>query len=113
MSTDDQLRIARMSEVAKRHVAQHEVDDLASAIAELREAADGRTDLLSELAGLHLGFEQADLAIMASRHRAIADLAFAAGADREQAEKWISEGISKLESARQTPHSGGTPRRGQ
>ena len=107
MSTDDQLRMARMSEVAKRHVARHEVD-LPSAIAELRAAADGRTDLLSELAGLHLGFEQADLSIMASRHRAIADLAFAAGADREQAEKWISEGIGKLESARQTPHSGGT-----
>jgi hypothetical protein len=101
-----------MFAVAKRHVARHEVDDLDSAVAELREAAGGRTDLLSELAGLHLGFEQADLDIMASRHRAVAELAFAAGADRELAEKWITEGISRLESARQTPHSGGTPRRG-
>jgi hypothetical protein len=104
--------MAKMFATAKRHTARHEVDDLDSAVAELREEADGRVDLLSELAGLHLGFEQADLAIMASRHRAMADLAFAAGADRQLAEKWISEGISRLESARQTPHGGGTPRRG-
>jgi hypothetical protein len=65
-----------------------------SAVAELQQAAGGRVDLLSELAGLSLGFEQADIDIMAAMHRAVAELTFAAGADRELAEKWISQGMA-------------------
>ena len=76
MSTPDQVRMAKMFATGKRHTARHQVDDLDEAVADLREEADGRVDLLSELAGLHIGFEQADLDTLASRHQAIADLAF-------------------------------------
>ena len=103
--------MARMTAIAGHHCARHQVDDLDEAVPELQQAAGGRTDLLSEMAGLHLGFARADIDLMASKHRAIAKLAFAAGADPELAEKWIAEGMGRLESARQTPHSGGTPRR--
>jgi hypothetical protein len=96
VSTADQLLSARLFAIASRHCARHQIDDLDSAVAELQQAAGGRVDLLSELAGLSLGFEQADLDILAPQHRAVAELCFAAGADRELAEPWITKGMGRL-----------------
>jgi hypothetical protein len=113
MSSADQLLSARLFAIASRHCARHEIEDLDSAVAELQQAAGGRVDLLSELAGLSIGFEQADIDIMAGKHRAVAELCFAAGADREQARPWIAHGIGRKEAAVLRPYSGGSPRRGQ
>jgi hypothetical protein len=79
-------------------------------VAELRKASGGRTNLLSELCGLSVDFEQVDIDIMAPKHRLVAELCLAAGANRELAEQWIGEGIDRWEAARQRPYSGGNSR---
>jgi hypothetical protein len=54
MSTKDQLRGAELNGTAMRYAAERR--DLAESIAELREIANGRDDILAEIAGIEAGY---------------------------------------------------------
>jgi hypothetical protein len=58
----------------------------AAAIADLRQAAAGRADLLGEHAGVALGFGESRHD--AARYRQIARLCIAAGADKALVDRW-------------------------
>src|SRR5262249_57137799 len=62
----------------------------AAAVAELRQAAAGRSDLLAECAGTALGFGEGGQD--AARYRQIAELCIAAGADKALIGRWIATG---------------------
>jgi len=65
----------------------------ADAVAQLRELAAGRTDLLAEVAGVALGVSEGR--IDAYLGRRVADLCVAAGADQDQLSDWIAEGQNR------------------
>jgi hypothetical protein len=85
----DRTIVAQIAGAAARHVqaGQLTAREEAAAIAELRQAASGRADLLAEHAGVALGFgeERPD----AARYRQIAKLCIAAGADQVLMERWV------------------------
>jgi hypothetical protein len=88
----DRLRYLEIAEAAARHAhgwrlsAQEET----AAIAEIRQTAAGRADLLAERAGTALGY--ADAGCDAARCRQIAKLCIAAGADQALIERWVMTG---------------------
>ena len=98
--------LARMDGVARRRTSRGKIDDLDNAVAELREIAGDRRDLLAELAGVVLGFAEEGLAPLGPQHRAMADLAIAAGADQSAIPKWTEVGRNRAAQARLTPYSG-------
>ena len=59
VSTADQLLSARISGICRRRCARGKIDDLDAAVAELRELAGHRPDLLAEHAGVCLGIATA------------------------------------------------------
>jgi hypothetical protein len=54
MSTKDQLLYSALHGTAMRHAAERR--ELAESIAELRQMADGRDDILAEVAGIEAGY---------------------------------------------------------
>jgi hypothetical protein len=74
-------------------------------VAELRQVAGGRPDLLAAHAGLALGLAEAD-GPGAPRYRAEAELARLAGADEAQIVGWIEIGRKRAEQARLRPYTG-------
>jgi hypothetical protein len=60
---DDQMTLARLAAAALRHARWMELtaDEATAALAELRELAAGRGDLLAEAAGIFLGAHQSEL----------------------------------------------------
>jgi hypothetical protein len=72
-------------------------------VAELRELAAGRADLLAEVAGLAEGAAEGQLD--ESRERQAADLCHKAGADPEAIPAWIEEGRRRRENAGSPPFS--------
>jgi hypothetical protein len=83
-------------------------------VAELRELAAGRADLLAEVAGLEEGFHEGELAEPVAREAAM--LCRKAGADPGAIPAWIEEGRRRRAGASMPPfsgglHGGGTPRR--
>jgi hypothetical protein len=54
MSTKDQLLYSALHGTAMRHAAERR--ELAESIAELRQMADGRDDILAEIAGIEAGY---------------------------------------------------------
>jgi hypothetical protein len=54
MSTKDQLLYRALHGTAMRHAAERR--ELAESIAELRQMADGRDDILAEIAGIEAGY---------------------------------------------------------
>jgi hypothetical protein len=106
----DRLRYAQMAGAAARHArAWLTADEEAAAVAELKEAAAGRADLLAECAGTALGFGEGGQD--AARYRLIAELCMAAGADQALIERWITVGRQRAAIARAMPHAG--PRMGE
>ena len=103
MSTADQILGARIAAVAGRHASRGKIDDMEQAVAELREVAGHRPDLLAELAGVSLGLAEGSITSLAPRYRAEAELARAAGADESQIEQWIEIGRNRAGQARLTP----------
>jgi hypothetical protein len=84
------------------------IDEEAAAVAELRELAAGRADLLAEVAGLQEGASEGELD--EPRARQAAGLCRKAGADPEAIPAWIEEGRRRRANAgRRPPFS--TPRR--
>jgi hypothetical protein len=51
----DRILIARLTGIARRHARLGELDGEAAAVAELRELAAGRADLLAEVVGIEAG----------------------------------------------------------
>jgi hypothetical protein len=94
------LIVARISGVALRHASWREPTEpeIAAAVAELREVAGDRPDLLAEEAGILLGFHEGGLD--EPRAKAAARLLIAAGAD----ESLIRSGSRRVGAG---PSSGG------
>jgi hypothetical protein len=106
MSSPDQLLLALISGITRRHCGVAEVDDIDAAVAELRAVAGNRPDLLAEHAGVCLGFAETGTDALAPAYRAEAELARAAGADGAQIEQWAEVGRKRAEQARQNPRNG-------
>lgn len=105
----DRLIVARLDGIALRYASSREPTEAetSAAVTELREAADGRPDLLAEVAGLLLGFHEGNPD--ESRARAAAHFCVEAAADTGQIMRWIEEGRRRAETARHPPFS--SPRR--
>jgi hypothetical protein len=101
----DRLIVARISGVAMRHASWREpaAGEIAAAVAELREVAGDRPDLLAEEAGILLGFHDGDL--NEPRARSAAQLLIAAGADQSLIPGWIEEGRRRPGLRRHPPFS--------
>jgi hypothetical protein len=93
--------------IARRHArwGALEEDEAAVAVAELREVADGRGDLLAEVAGLALGTTEGRGPEYATRGQAVAELCRLAGADVDQVAQWVEEGKRRAEARRPAPFS--------
>ena len=93
----DQAAIAR-AQIAgtAAHYARREPLDVDAALAELREIADGRGDLLAERAGIIFGFRDEDERDGRWPSRALeAALCVAAGADLTRLTEWVEEGLRR------------------
>ena len=79
---DDRMTLARLAAAALRHARWLELtaDEATAAVAELRELAAGRGDLLAEAAGIFRGAHQSDLDEPHTKRAA--QLCVAAKADR-------------------------------
>ena len=91
-SGPDRLRYLEIAGTAARHAQGWRLtaEEEAAAIAEIRQAAAGRADLLAERAGTALGYAEAGCD--AVRCRQIAKLCIAAGADQALIERWVMTG---------------------
>lgn len=99
----DQLAVARLTGAAWRHAAGWEPTgpETAAAVAELREIAGGRRDLLAEVAGLLIGYYRRTA--QEPKARAAAYYCIAAGAGLELIPRWIQVGCSRAAAARLIP----------
>jgi hypothetical protein len=84
--------VAELTGAAQRHARWRELTEskTADAVAELREIAGGRADLLAEVAGLLLGAREG--ALDEAKAKAAAQLCRLEGADESVIPKWIEEG---------------------
>lgn len=76
-----------------------------AAVAAPRELADGRADLLADVAGLLEGFSDGELDEALAWQPA--DLCRLAGADPEAIPRWLGEGRRRREGSRLPPFWGG------
>ena len=99
----DQLAVARLAGTAWRHASGWEPAgaETAAAVAELREIAGRRRDLLAEVAGLLIGYYRRTAE--EPKARAAAYYCIAAGAGLELIPRWIQVGCSRAAAARLIP----------
>jgi hypothetical protein len=104
-SGPDRVLVAQLTGEAKHHAKYRPLTgaEEAQALAGLRELADGRSDLLAEVAGVIEGFAEPD----DLRACQAAGLCRQAGGDPELVAAWIAEGQRRRANARMTPPSGG------
>jgi hypothetical protein len=96
----DGIVTARLAGASGRHTNRKQLD-VNAAIAELREIANGRSDLLAKRAGLILAFRERDERDGIWPQRALqAALLIAAGADLNLLTDWIQEGLQRAERVR-------------
>ena len=96
----DGITTAQLAGTAGRYVSQKPLD-VDAAVAELREIADGRGDLLAERAGVILGFHDQDARDGRWPRRALeAALCIAAGADLTRLTEWIAVGQERAQHVR-------------
>jgi hypothetical protein len=102
----DRMIVAELTGEARHHAKWRELtgEEEAAAVAELRQIAAGRADLLAEVAGIFEGTSEGELDEPLVRQAAA--LCRKAGADPEAIPRWIEEGRRRAESARKMPHSG-------
>jgi hypothetical protein len=107
----DRLLVARLSSVAQRHARWGALTEAETpaAVAELREIAGGRADLLAEVAGVALGTAESKGDEYRARAEAVAGLCRLAGADQDAIPRWTEEGRRRVEAVRHPPFS--RPRR--
>lgn len=108
-SARDRLLVARLDGTATRHAQWREPTEteIAAAVADLREIAGDRPDLLAETAGILLGASEGSLDEL--RARAAARFCIAAGADESLIPAWVEEGRRRAAERRMPPFS--QPRR--
>lgn len=111
----DRLLIARLTGIAQRHARWGALteDEMAAGVAELREIAAGRSDLLAEVAGIAVGTAEGRGDEYRAQAQAVAGLCLAAGADEDLIPEWTEEGRRRAELRRHPPFSrpGRTPPR--
>jgi hypothetical protein len=90
---------AQLAGTAGRYVSRKPLD-VEAAVAELREIADGRGDLLAERAGITLGFYAGEKRDEWPRRALEAVLLIAAGADLTRLSEWIAVGQERAERIR-------------
>jgi hypothetical protein len=96
----DGIISANIAGTASRHAGREPLD-VDAALAELREVADGRGDLLAERAGIIFGFRDEDERDGRWPSRALqAALCIAAGADLTRLAEWIAVGQERAERIR-------------
>ena len=97
--------MARLTGIANRHSRWREPTEAetAVAVAEFRKVAEGRSDLLAEVAGILLGAHEGELDEL--KAKATAELCRLAGADESLMAGWIEEGRCRAEARRQPPFS--------
>lgn len=97
----DRHTVARLTGAARRHARCLESTEAetAAAVAELREIAGDRGDLLAEVAGLLIGFYRRTVEDL--RARAAAGYCIAAGADLDLIPRWIEVGRCRAAASRQ------------
>ncbi len=103
----DRLLVAELYGEARHHAKWRELTEAeeAAAAAALRELADGRADLLAEVAGVLEGTSEGELDEPLCRQAAA--LCRAAGADPAAIPAWIEEGRRRRDNASRPPFSGG------
>jgi hypothetical protein len=103
----DRLLVAELYGEARRRAQWRELtaEEEAAAVAELRELASGRIDLLAEVAGVIEGASECELDETLARQAA--GLCRRAGADPQVIPAWIEEGRRRRAAARRPPPSGG------
>ena len=105
----DRLLVAEITGEARHRARWRPLteDEEAAALDELRALADGRADLLAQVAGIFEGTSEGEpdepLARSAAR------LCRLAGADADAIPAWIEEGRRRSANARRPPFSGGLP----
>jgi hypothetical protein len=106
----DDLIVAALHGAASRHAGWTAPEGTArrAAVTELREIAGGRADLLSQVAGLLLGYAPHGDA-MHRHNRIAAELLIEAGADQDTVRKWIEIGGERRANARAEPFSRALP----
>jgi hypothetical protein len=97
--------VATLTAIANRHSRWRELTEAeaAAAVAEFWEVADGRGDLLAEVAGVLLGAHEGDLD--EPKAKGAAELCRLAGADEDLIPEWIEEGRRRAEARRMPPFS--------
>jgi hypothetical protein len=96
----DGITTAQLAGTVGRYVSREPLD-VDAAVAELREIAGGRGDLLAERAGVILGFHDEDARDGRWPSRALqAALLIAAGADLTRLMEWIAVGQERAERIR-------------
>jgi hypothetical protein len=102
----DRLIVAELNGAARQHAGWHDLTEAetAAAVAELREIAGDRADLLAEVAGILIGASEGQPDEQKSK--GAAQLCIAAGADQDRIPNWVEEGWRRSAAARKVPHSG-------
>ena len=105
----DRILVAQLTGEARHRARWRELtaDQEAAAVAELRELAAGRTDLLAEVAGIFEGTSEGELDEPLARQAA--DLCRMAGADESLIPQWAEEGRRRAANARRRPHGDAIP----
>ena len=103
----DRIVVAQLHGEAKHHTRWRELSEAekTTAVAELRELAAGRGDLLAYVAGILEGTSEGQLNEPLARQAA--GLCRAAGADPEAIPAWVAEGRRRRAAASMPPMSGG------
>jgi hypothetical protein len=99
------ITTAQLAGTAGRYASRKPLD-VDAAVAELREIANGRGDLLAERAGLTLGFYARENRDEWSRKALQAALLIAAGADLTRLPEWIEEDQSEPRGSAETRGEG-------
>jgi hypothetical protein len=99
----DRIIVARLMGAAGRHSRWEPPSEAvtAAAVAELREIAVGRSDLLAEVAGVLVGFREGTPDEPKARNDA--EFCRLAGADEAQIPQWVAIGRDRAAQASQPP----------
>jgi hypothetical protein len=106
MSTPDQILSARIAAVCRRYCGRGRIERQDQAVAELRELAGDRADLLGQHAGVCVGWLQVATPAEGPCFRAEAELCKAAGGDETQILASIEVGRGRAQQARQRLYTG-------
>lgn len=104
-SERDRLLVAELYGTAGHHARWRDLTDAeeAAAVAELRELAGGRADLLAEVAGILEGSGEGELNEPLKKQAGM--LCRKAGADPEAIPRWVDEGRRRRANAGRPPFS--------